>query len=91
MGWRRSWRVAVDCKSILYGELVRIHPVPPLLTKLKPGDKKMKFEFTIEEVNVIMAALARAPYEAVFQLIDNIRQQAAPQIQSTQAAEQTKE
>ena len=29
MGRRRSWRVAGDCKSSLYGELVRIHPCPP--------------------------------------------------------------
>jgi hypothetical protein len=25
----------------------------------------MKFEFTLEEINVIMAALGKAPYEAV--------------------------
>jgi hypothetical protein len=40
----------------------------------------MNFEFTIEEVNVIMAALGRAPYEAVFQLVEKIRTQAGPQL-----------
>jgi hypothetical protein len=46
----------------------------------------MKFEFTIEELNTIMTALGRMPYEAVFQLVENIRQQAGPQIQQAQAA-----
>ena len=41
----------------------------------------MKFEFTIEELNTIMASLGRMPYESVFQLVENIRKQAAPQIQ----------
>jgi hypothetical protein len=41
----------------------------------------MKFEFTIDEVNVIMASLGKAPYESVFQLVEKIREQAAPQIQ----------
>ena len=43
----------------------------------------MKFEFTIEEVNLIMNSLGRMPYEAVYQLIDNVRQQAGPQLQQT--------
>jgi hypothetical protein len=40
----------------------------------------MNFEFTIEETNVIMSALGRAPYEAVFQLVEKIRTQAGPQL-----------
>jgi hypothetical protein len=48
---------------------------------------KMKFEFTIEEVNLIMAALARMPYESVAQMIDNVRKQAEPQIQQMQQAQ----
>jgi len=51
----------------------------------------MNFEFTIEEVNVIMAALGRAPYETVFQLVEKIRQQAAPQIQQQQASAEATE
>jgi hypothetical protein len=50
---------------------------------------KMKFEFTIDEVNTIMAALGRMPYESVFQLVDNIRQQAAPQIPQNTAGPTT--
>jgi hypothetical protein len=48
----------------------------------------MKFEFTIDEVNTIMAALGRAPYEAVFQLIDKVREQAGPQLQEAKAAQE---
>jgi hypothetical protein len=43
----------------------------------------MKFEFTLEELNVVMAALGRMPYEQVFQLVEKIREQAAPQLQNT--------
>jgi hypothetical protein len=42
----------------------------------------MKFEFTIDEINAIMAALGKAPYEQVFQLVEKIRAQAAPQLQA---------
>jgi hypothetical protein len=45
----------------------------------------MKFEFNIDELNLIMNALGRMPYEAVFQLVESIRQQAAPQIQQQAA------
>lgn len=47
----------------------------------------MKFEFTLEQINVVMASLGRMPYEQVFQLVENIRQQAAPQLQEAQARE----
>jgi len=40
----------------------------------------MKFEFTLEELNLIMAGLGRMPYESVFQLVENIRKQAGPQL-----------
>jgi hypothetical protein len=49
----------------------------------------MHFEFTIEEVNMIMGALARLPYEAVAPMIDNIRRQAEPQLQQMPPAEDT--
>jgi len=48
----------------------------------------MKFEFTLEQINTVMAALGRMPYEQVFQLVENIRQQAAPQLQEAQAAQE---
>jgi len=44
----------------------------------------MKFEFTIEEINVIMSGIVRLPYEQVFQLIENIKAQAAPQLKSSE-------
>lgn len=40
----------------------------------------MKFEFTIEEVSLIMGSLARMPYETVYVMIENIKQQAGPQL-----------
>ena len=52
----------------------------------------MKFEFTLEELNVIMAALGRMPYESVTLLVDKIREQATPQLkQQAPPAESTEE
>jgi len=39
----------------------------------------MKLDLSIQEVNTILACLGRAPYEAVFALIENIRKQANDQ------------
>jgi hypothetical protein len=39
----------------------------------------MNIELTIAETNTILACLGRAPYEAVFALIENIRKQATDQ------------
>ena len=36
----------------------------------------MKLDLNINEVNTILACLGRAPYEAVFELIEKIRSQA---------------
>lgn len=47
-------------------------------------EPKIKFEFTLNEANTILAALGKAPYEAVAGLVDNIRAQAAPQIEPPQ-------
>lgn len=41
----------------------------------------MKLDLTVEETNIIMAALGKMPYEAVFQLVDKIRSQAQAQLQ----------
>jgi hypothetical protein len=46
----------------------------------------INFEFTIDEANLILGALGRMPYESVFQLVDNMRQQAGPQVQALQEA-----
>ena len=48
----------------------------------------MKFEFTLDETNIIMGALGRGPYEQVYQIIDNIQKQAAPQLQEALAAKE---
>ena len=40
----------------------------------------MKFELTVEEANLVLTALGRMPYESVFQLINNMQQQAQNQI-----------
>jgi hypothetical protein len=39
----------------------------------------MKLEITTQEINTILACLGRAPYEAVFALIESIRKQATDQ------------
>jgi hypothetical protein len=40
----------------------------------------MKLDLSIQEVNTILACLGRAPYEAVFELIEKIRNQAKEQV-----------
>ena len=42
-----------------------------------------KFEFTHEQVNIIVAALGRMPYETVFALINDIQKQAQIQLSSS--------
>lgn len=44
----------------------------------------MKFDLTIEEANIIMAALGKLPYEAVFQLVEKIKAQAQEQLSAPQ-------
>lgn len=45
---------------------------------------------TLEESNVVLATLAKAPFETVSGLIDKVREQAAPQLPSEQPEEGTK-
>lgn len=40
----------------------------------------LKFELSLEETNVILAALGKQAYEAVASVITKIQQQAAPQL-----------
>lgn len=44
---------------------------------------KINLSLTIEEINQILTALGKQPYEDVFQLIGNIQDQAQTQLQST--------
>ena len=39
----------------------------------------MKFDLSIQEINLILASLGRMPYEAVFGLIEKIQAQAKEQ------------
>lgn len=40
----------------------------------------IKFELTLEEANAVMFALGKLPYDQVAALVENLRQQAAPQL-----------
>jgi len=42
----------------------------------------MKLDLSIQEINIILASLGRMPYEAVFELVEKIRNQAKEQVQS---------
>ena len=39
----------------------------------------MKFDLTIEEANIVLAALGRMPYESVWQVVAKIQEQAKDQ------------
>ena len=43
----------------------------------------IKLELSIEEVNGILSALGKAPYEFAQPIVDKIKQQAIPQVQTT--------
>lgn len=43
-------------------------------------DKTLKFEFTIEQTNMVLAALGRMPYEAVAPMIAEVQKQAQAQM-----------
>jgi len=47
----------------------------------------MKFDLTLDQANLILASLAKMPYEAVFQLIEEMKKQAAEQMKPQAPAE----
>lgn len=49
----------------------------------------IKLELEIAQVNGILGALGQTPYVQVKELIDNIQQQAIPQIQQQSTQEET--
>lgn len=51
-------------------------------------EQNITLSFTVAEVNFILSCLAKMPYEQVFFLMQNIKQQAEKQV--TQANEETK-
>lgn len=44
-----------------------------------------KFELTLDEANLILAALGKAPFDQVAGLINKIKEQATPQLERVQA------
>ena len=51
----------------------------------------MKLDLTLEEVNLVLAALSRMPFEAVNQIIPKIQQQGQEQIAQEQPVTTEKE
>ena len=47
----------------------------------------IKLELELTEVNVVLAALAKQPFEAVASVINKIQQQGAPQVESQDVEE----
>ena len=47
---------------------------------------KVTLSLSINEINVVLSALGKAPYEAVFQLVEEINRQVVPQLQNVQQA-----
>jgi len=45
----------------------------------------LKFELTIDDANLILAALGKAPFEQVAGLIGKLREQAQPQLAGLEA------
>lgn len=45
---------------------------------------KVTLNLSIENLNIVMAALARMPYEAVFSLIEDLKNQINAQLQPPQ-------
>ena len=45
---------------------------------------ELTFKLTLDETNVILAALGKVPYEAAAPVVDKLRQQAQPQLQASQ-------
>lgn len=53
--------------------------------KLINGEYMFNFELTLEEANLILAALGKAPFEQVAGLIGKLKDQAQPQLERVQA------
>ena len=47
---------------------------------------EINVSLSMEQLNVVLYALSKQPYDAVAQLIGEIQQQAQPQVQAAQAA-----
>jgi hypothetical protein len=45
--------------------------------------QQLKLEVSLEEVNMILASLAKQPYEVVFKTLENLRSQAEKQVNAS--------
>ena len=54
-------------------------------------EKEITLTLNVNEVNTILGALGKGPYEVVEPLIAKIRAQAVPQVEQPQAAEAVEE
>lgn len=46
----------------------------------------LKFELTLDEANLVLGSLGKAPFETVANLINKLQQQAQPQLPALEAA-----
>ena len=46
--------------------------------------ERINLSLTVNQLNVILGALGKAPYEAVFGLVEEINKQVVPQLQAAQ-------
>lgn len=51
----------------------------------------IKLELSVNEVNAILLALAKLPFETVAPLIENIREQSLPQVPEDQRVDEKRE
>lgn len=49
---------------------------------------KMQFEFTVEEANLILESLGQMPFQRVYQLVQNVQEQAQRAVQKAQRVEE---
>ena len=52
---------------------------------------QINLSLTINETNAVLVALSKFPFEQVAALIENLKNQAGPQVEAIHAAEQTVE
>jgi hypothetical protein len=54
-------------------------------------NQTITLNLTVDQVNLVIGALAKAPYEQVADVITNIRTQAIPQVEPTPAPQEPQE
>lgn len=52
---------------------------------------QIKLDLHVDDVNIIMGALGKIPYELAFKLVNTIQHQAGPQVQAAQQEAKAKE